>query len=123
MSTTHTVEPNLDDINTVEYLQPVNTEGLLQKVCAAIFLSLDELWSVQSNIALIATFLDSCFKNFDWCDGNGKDEAKILVQELYNNTKKEIPSRNSTNSIISSSDDDDDIFKVLKGKYRTNLTV
>ncbi|CAB4398706.1 unnamed protein product [Rhizophagus irregularis] len=48
-----------------EYLQPVNTEGLLQKVRAAIFLSLNELWTVPSNIMLIATFLDPRFKNFD----------------------------------------------------------
>ncbi|CAB5369787.1 unnamed protein product [Rhizophagus irregularis] len=112
-STSHPVESNLDDINTVEYLQPVNTEGLLQKVRAAIFLSLDELWTVPSNIMLVATFLDPRFKNFDWCNGNGKDEAKQLVQELYN-AKKDFLPRNSINSIISSSDDDDDIFKALK---------
>ena len=66
----------MDDINTVKYLQPVNTEGLLQKVHAAIFLSLDEFWLVPSDIVLIATFLDSHFKNFDWRDGNNKNEAK-----------------------------------------------
>src|SRR6266498_4159726 len=43
ISISHPVKPNLDDINTVEYLQPVNTVGLLQKVCAGIFLFLDEL--------------------------------------------------------------------------------
>jgi hypothetical protein len=108
----------LDNINTVEYLEPVNTEGLLQKVRAAIFLSLDELWPMPSNIMLIATFLDPRFKNFDWCNSNGKDEAKKLVQELYNDVKKDTLSRNSINSVISSSDDDDDIFKALKGKER-----
>jgi hAT family C-terminal dimerisation region len=107
----------LDNINTVEYLQPVNTEGLLQKVRAAIFLSLDELWPVSSDIMLIATFLDPRFKNFDWCNGDNKDETKELVQELYDDAKKELP-RNSINSDISSSDDDDNIFKVLKGKER-----
>jgi hypothetical protein len=95
ISVSRPVEPNLDDINTVEYLQPVNTEGLLQKVRAAIFLSLDELWPIPSNIMLIATFLDPRFKNFDWCNGNGKDEAKKLVQELYNDAKKDFLSRNS----------------------------
>ncbi|GET51785.1 hypothetical protein GLOIN_2v1770580 [Rhizophagus irregularis DAOM 181602=DAOM 197198] len=79
-STSHPVEPNLDDINIVEYLQSVNTEGLLQKVRVAIYLSLDELWPVPSNIMLVATFLDPRFKNFDWCNGNDKDEAKELVQ-------------------------------------------
>ncbi|EXX77318.1 hypothetical protein RirG_024890 [Rhizophagus irregularis DAOM 197198w] len=120
-STSHPVEPNLDDINIVEYLQPVNTEGLLQKVRAAIYLSLDELWPVPSNIMLVATFLDPRFKNFDWCNGNDKDEAKELVQVLYNDAKKDISPRDSINSIItSSSDDDDDIFKALKGK-ETNV--
>ncbi|CAB5213019.1 unnamed protein product [Rhizophagus irregularis] len=104
-----------------EYLQPVNTEGLLQKVRAAIYLSLDELWPVPSNIMLVATFLDPRFKNFDWCNGNDKDEAKELVQVLYNDAKKDISPRDSINSIItSSSDDDDDIFKALKGK-ETNV--
>lgn len=113
-STSHSAEPNLDDINTVEYLQPVDTEGLLQKVCAAIFLSLDELWTVQSDIVLIATFLDPRFKNFDWCNGINKDKAKELVQKLYNDVKNNLP-RESINS-ISSSDDDDGIFKSLKSK-------
>jgi len=118
-STSHSTEPNLDDINTAEYLQPVDTKNLLQKVRAAIFLSLDELWSIPSNIALIATFLDPRFKTFDWCNGDGKDEAKKLVQELYNDAKKDLP-RNSINSIksITSSDDDDDIFKALKDDAR-----
>ncbi|PKK61779.1 hypothetical protein RhiirC2_791287 [Rhizophagus irregularis] len=118
ISVSHPVKPNLDNINTVKYLQPVNIEGLLQKIRAAIFLSLDELWLMPFNIMLIATFLNPRFKNFDWCNGNGKDEAKNLVQELYNNAKKYILSRNSINSIISSSDDDDNIFKALKGKER-----
>lgn len=108
------IQPNLDDINTVEYLQPVDTKGLLQKVRAAIFLSLDELWSAPSDIVLIATFLDPRFKTFDWCNGDGKDEAKKLVQELYNDAKKDLP-RNSIVSTISSDDDDDGIFKALKG--------
>jgi len=108
----------LDNINTVEYLQPVNTEGLLQKVRATIFLSLDELWPVPSNIMLIATFLDPRFKNFDWSNGDNKDEAKELVQELYDDAKKDLLPRNSINSDISFSDDDDDIFNILKGKER-----
>jgi hypothetical protein len=110
----------LYDINIVEYLQPVNTEGLLQRVRAAIYLSLDELWPAPSNVMLIATFLDPRFKNFDWCNSDGKDEAKELIQELYNDAKKDLLSRNSISSVISSSDDDDDIFKSLKVK-ETNV--
>ena len=111
--TSHQNEPNLDEINVVEYLQPVNTQGLLQKVRAAIFLSLDELWSVSSNIVLIATFLDPRFKTLDWCSNSDKNEAKKLVQELYNDAKRNLSPRNSISSDISS-DDDNDIFKVLK---------
>ena len=67
---------------------------------------------------LIATFLDPRFKNFDWSNGDNKDEAKELVQELYDDAKKDLLPRNSINSYISFSDDDDDIFNVLKGKER-----
>jgi hypothetical protein len=42
----------------VEDLPPVDTTNLLEKVQAAIFLSLDELWAVLTDTALIATFLD-----------------------------------------------------------------
>ncbi|CAG8585191.1 6834_t:CDS:2 [Gigaspora margarita] len=59
------IETNSDNINTIEDLPLVNTTGILQKVHAAIFLLLDELWSVLSNISLITTFLDPCFKNFE----------------------------------------------------------
>ncbi|CAJ0650302.1 9071_t:CDS:2 [Entrophospora sp. SA101] len=47
---------DIDDINRVEYLPAVNTTGLLQKVQAAIFLSLDELWSVPTELVQIATW-------------------------------------------------------------------
>ena len=106
----------MDDINIVEYLQPVNTEGSLQKVCAAIYLSLDELWPVPSNIMLVATFLDLRFKTLSGVMAmiKIKDEAKELVQVLYNDAKKDILPRDSINSIISSSDDDNDIFEALK---------
>ncbi|CAI2194610.1 12235_t:CDS:2, partial [Funneliformis geosporum] len=40
--TIHTTELNLDNIN--------------------------ELWSVSSDIILIASFLDPRFKNFEWCN-------------------------------------------------------
>ena len=102
----------------MEYLQPVRTKGMLQKVRAAIFLSLDELWLVPSNIALIATFLDPRFKTFDWYKGDSKDEAEKLVRELYNNAKNDLQPIISDTSDPLSSDDDDDIFKVLKDNTR-----
>ncbi|RGB39168.1 hypothetical protein C1646_754833 [Rhizophagus diaphanus] len=47
-----------EDTNKVEDLPPVNTTNLLEKVRAAIYLSLDELWAIPTDTALIATFLD-----------------------------------------------------------------
>ncbi|CAG8644015.1 11568_t:CDS:2 [Funneliformis mosseae] len=63
---------------------------------------------------LVVTFLNLYFKIFDWYNGNSKNEVKELVQELYDNAKKNLLPKHSINSIISSSDDDDDIFKVLR---------
>jgi len=59
-------ESTTKDTNQVEYLSSVDTTGLLEQVRAAIYLSLDELWSVLTDTALIATFLDSRFKHFNW---------------------------------------------------------
>ncbi|CAG8733577.1 25989_t:CDS:2, partial [Gigaspora rosea] len=77
------LEPIEYNINTVEDLLSVDTTGILQKVCTAIFLSLDELWSVLSDILLITTFLDPHFKDFEWCNSKGKAEAESMVRELY----------------------------------------
>ncbi|CAG8664080.1 12293_t:CDS:2, partial [Dentiscutata heterogama] len=52
-----------DDINEIEYLPPTNTSGLLDSVRAAIYLSLDELWCVLNDIALVATILDPRMKD------------------------------------------------------------
>ncbi|CAI2194756.1 200_t:CDS:1, partial [Funneliformis geosporum] len=54
------------DINCVEYLPIADITGLLQKVRAAIFLSLDELWLIPTDLVQIATVLDPRFKNFQW---------------------------------------------------------
>ncbi|CAG8787894.1 24875_t:CDS:2, partial [Dentiscutata erythropus] len=48
----------LEDSNTVEYLLPVNCFGLLKKARAAIFLSIDKLWSTSNLIGLKASILD-----------------------------------------------------------------
>ncbi|CAI2196087.1 9660_t:CDS:1, partial [Funneliformis geosporum] len=79
---------NIDDINRVEYLPAVNVNGLLQKVRAAIFLSLDELWSIPTELVLIATILDPRFKNFYWDDsGEEKIKSHELLQQLYDSKK------------------------------------
>lgn len=51
-------EINVDEFNQIESLPATNTVGLLQRVRAAIFLSLDELWSTPSDLVQIATILD-----------------------------------------------------------------
>ncbi|CAG8439169.1 3352_t:CDS:2, partial [Scutellospora calospora] len=45
----------LDDSNTVKYLLPTNCDGLLEKICAVIYLSLDELWDIPAEIGLKAS--------------------------------------------------------------------
>ena len=66
-------ESTAEDTNQVEYLPLVNTNGMLERVQAAIYLSLDELWSVLYDNALIVTFLDPRFKHFNWAS-NGERE-------------------------------------------------
>ena len=115
-STFNSNEISLDDINTVEYLPPVDTSNLLQKVRAAIFLTLDELWTIPSDIILVATLLDPRFKTFKWCKGDGKVEAEILVRELYNDIKQDLSPKNNENLFSNPSLlDDSDIFKALEG--------
>ncbi|CAG8569481.1 6895_t:CDS:2, partial [Scutellospora calospora] len=48
----------LDDTNNIKYLPPTKCEGLLEKIRAAIYLSLDELWSIPDEIGLKASMLD-----------------------------------------------------------------
>src|SRR5271154_2723386 len=73
--------------NKVEYLPSVSTNGLLEKVRAAIYLSMDELWAVPTEIALVATFLDPRFKHFNWSTEENRNEAQRLVQKLYEELK------------------------------------
>ncbi|CAG8501462.1 7972_t:CDS:2 [Dentiscutata erythropus] len=44
--------------NKTEYLPSISPNGLLQRVWATIFLFLDELWTIPSNIALLISILD-----------------------------------------------------------------
>ncbi|CAJ0644662.1 10948_t:CDS:2 [Entrophospora sp. SA101] len=112
---------DIDDINHVEYLPAVNTTGLLQKVQAAIFLSLDELWSVPTELVQIATVLDPRFKNFQWDrSGEERDKSHQLLRELYDFTKVDFESNNiqQTTTIhnlhTTNEDDNDDFFETLE---------
>jgi hypothetical protein len=84
----------LEDLNPnkVEYLPPVSTNGLFQKVRAAIYLSMDELWAVPTDTALVATFLDPRFKHFNWSIAReeNKNEAKNLTRLLYKDLKEKL---------------------------------
>ncbi|CAG8651508.1 17924_t:CDS:1 [Cetraspora pellucida] len=107
----------LEDTDQVEYLPPVATDGLLCKVRAAIYLSLDELWAVPTNIALVATFLDPRFKHFNWATSVEQNRAQDLVKTLYNKLKINltIPDDNEENLVDSNyNDDNNDFFYELE---------
>jgi hypothetical protein len=114
----------LDDLNPnrVEYLPSVSTNGLLQKVRAAIYLSMDELWAVPTEIALVATFLDPRFKHFQWSTEENRNEAQRLVQVLYEDLKKgfDIPNIEEPLIMDKNCDDDGDFFYELEGGLQTN---
>ncbi|CAG8676005.1 17605_t:CDS:2, partial [Gigaspora rosea] len=58
----HQFRQKMHDFNRIEYLPVASTTGLLQKVWAAIYLSLEELWPTPSNLVRIATLIDPILK-------------------------------------------------------------
>lgn len=116
---TQTNNIELEDLNPykVEYLPPVSTNGLLQKVRAALYLSMDELWSVPTEIALVATFLDPRFKHFNWSTEEHRNEAQRLVKLLYEELKVNlnIPEESLILNRNYDDDNDDDFFNELEG--------
>ncbi|GBB97446.1 hypothetical protein RclHR1_00030003 [Rhizophagus clarus] len=103
--------------NKVEDLPPVNTSGLLEKVRDAIYLSLDELWAVLTDTALIATFLNPQFKHLKWLTNNERDRVHQLVKNLYNELKTNlyIPDDNEDRSSVKN--DDGGLFSDLECNY------
>src|SRR5829696_7469632 len=81
---------SIENINQIEYLPLVDTTGLIEKVRAAIYLSLDELWSVPTDNTLIATFLDPRFKHFNWATLDEHDKALQLVKIKYDALKSSL---------------------------------
>ncbi|CAG8768143.1 15712_t:CDS:2 [Cetraspora pellucida] len=69
---------NIDNNNKVEYLPSINPSGLLQRVRAAIFLSLNKLWTIPSDAALMASTLDPWFKIFQWAPDQLADARRLL---------------------------------------------
>lgn len=111
---------NLDP-NRVEYLPSISTNGLLQKVRAAIYLSMDELWAVPTDIALVATFLDPRFKHFHWSTEENRNEAQRLVLILYEELKQSLNAPGIEEPLImDKSYEEDDFFLELEGGLQTN---
>ncbi|CAG8664397.1 15245_t:CDS:2, partial [Dentiscutata heterogama] len=76
-----------ENSNQIEFLPPVNTKNLIQKVRAAIYLSLDRLWELPNESSLIAMILDPRMKNFPFINGseclvNENLEEPILTTDL-----------------------------------------
>ncbi|CAG8602458.1 11213_t:CDS:2, partial [Ambispora leptoticha] len=106
----------LDDTNQIEYLPSVSTIGLLDKVRAAIYLLMDELWAVPTDLALVATYLDPRFKHFNWATNNEKERAQNLVKTLYDKLKIKltIPDDIEESFVDKDYEDNDDFFNELE---------
>ena len=115
-------ESTVEDTNQVEYLPSVDTTGLLEQVRAAIYLSLDELWSVPTDTALIATFLDPRFKHFNWATNGERDKACRLVKTLYDDLKVNLRIPDDAEVRNSDDNDDGDFFRDLEGNYTNTNT-
>ncbi len=109
------IESIVEDTDKVEYIPPVDTTGLLERVRAAIYLSLNELWSVPSDNALIATFLDPRFKHFNWAANSERDKAYQLVKTLYDALKVNLHISDDIDDRNQDDDDDGDFFRELEG--------
>ncbi|CAG8752634.1 7185_t:CDS:2 [Rhizophagus irregularis] len=107
-------QSQIEDINQVEYLPPVNNlEGILKKVRAAIYLSLETHWNVPSELSLVATILDPRMKSFLYVEDLHREEQKTqaesLLSNLYTQLKHDLELPEEVRSPIL--DDDDDIFE------------
>ncbi|RIB12011.1 hypothetical protein C2G38_2259465 [Gigaspora rosea] len=116
------VQPNnteFEDIDRVEYLLPVATTGLLRRVRAAIYLSMDELWDSPSDIALVATFLDPRFKHFNWATSIERNKAQNLVEVLYEELKIKLAVPDDIEERDHNDDDDNnsDFFHELDANF------
>ena len=102
-----------EDTNQIEYIPPVDTKDLLKKVRAAIYLSLDRLWNVPSELCLVATILDPRIKNFPFAKDTAdrieqKSRAEFLLKDLHDQLKQdlEFPEEIRLPNIV----EEDDVF-------------
>ncbi|CAG8600745.1 14208_t:CDS:2, partial [Cetraspora pellucida] len=105
--------------NELENDDNINTENLIQKVRAAIYLSLDKLWEMPNESSLTAMILDPRIKNFSFMNRSDraqqKTQAEFLLRDLYTQLKQELTNKNlevpySTVDLIN---DAEDIFSKM----------
>ncbi|CAG8663355.1 16000_t:CDS:2 [Cetraspora pellucida] len=82
----------------------VNTKNLIQKVRAAIYLSLDKLWESPNESSLIAMILDPRMKNFSFINGSEHAEQRTqtehLLRNLYTQLKQGLVNENFEEPIL-----------------------
>ena len=103
----------------MEYLPSVSTNSLLLKVQAAIYLLMNELWAVLTDIALVVTFFNPRFKHFNWTTEQNQNEIQCLVKILYEELKKNLSIPDDVKEILTTDknyEKDDDFFHKLLHK-------
>jgi hypothetical protein len=111
---THTSQSTREDNENsqIECLPPANTEDVLKTVRAAIYLSLNKLWDVPSELCLVASILDPRLKNFSFAEESSREEQKTsagsLLKELYIQLKQGSVPPAELSPVLT---DDDDIFE------------
>ncbi|CAG8781461.1 32126_t:CDS:2, partial [Racocetra persica] len=97
-------DTSLKDSNTIEYLLSVDCSGLLEKAHAAIFLSIDELWSTSNEIGLKASILDSrIIKLLLFATILEQEQTKAQIREKLLLFRTQLDDSNSNENIERSS--------------------
>ncbi|CAG8446211.1 56_t:CDS:10 [Scutellospora calospora] len=95
----YTHRKELDDSNTVKYLPSTNCDGLLEKIRAAIYLSLDELWDIpkRSNtkaqvhaelLALKAKLVSQNYSDTESVLSTIEEDCDSFSAELWDNVNQ-----------------------------------
>ncbi|CAG8699660.1 15131_t:CDS:1 [Dentiscutata erythropus] len=84
-----------NDSNTVKYFSPTNCDGLLKKMCAAIYLSLDELWFIPNEVELKAFMLDPQLKLLLFATANKQKNTEEQIREELSILKAQFSQNNT----------------------------